>query len=244
MILIKLGGSVISDKRKYKEFREEGVRKIVKYLPKRDLILVHGGGSYGHILAQEYRIREGFEEWKRIGFARIGVDMQELNLKILNILLEEDIPAISVPPHSLFVMGNSPNLEIFHYAVNLGFVPLTFGDIILHREQGIDICSGDYMMLHLAREFRPQFTIFLTDVDGIYDRDPEEKDAKLIEVLERDVEPETAIKVKDVTGGIAYKIRVMREIANYSKVYVLNGFHPERIRSIIEGEKTVGTVVK
>ncbi len=244
MILIKLGGSVISDKREYRRFREEEVRKIARKLPKRELILVHGGGSFGHIMAEKYRITEGFEEWKRLGFSNVGRDMEELNLRILSILIEEGIPAVSMPPHSLFIMGENVNMGIFRKAVSLGFVPLTYGDIIFHGEKGIDICSGDYLMLQLAREFRPELTIFLTDVDGIYDRDPDEEGATLIPELERSMQPGTSLKVKDVTGGIAYKIKIMREIANYSRVYVLNGFHPERMEKLIKGENVTGTVVK
>jgi len=235
---------VITDKRVYRMFREYAVERIAAQLPRDDLLIVHGGGSFGHHLAKEFAITSGFEDRKREGFAKIGFDMEDLNLRILNILLERKIPAVSIPPHSFFIYGEEPRMDVFRKAVELGFAPVTYGDIIFDKEQGINICSGDYLMYHLAKEFRPEKTIFLTDVDGIYDRDPGQEGAKLIRHLERDVEPSTAIKVDDVTGGIAYKIKMMRKIADYSKVYVINGFHPERINKVMNDEEFIGTVVE
>ncbi len=244
MLLIKLGGSVITDKNIYKNFREDTLRRIVKALPREDMVIVHGGGSFGHVLAHKYRIIDGFEEHKRMGFARIGLDMMELNSLVLSILHENDIPGISVPPHAFHIFGEDIDLSLFDAYLSLGFVPVTYGDIILDREQGINICSGDYLMLHLAEKFRPEKTIFLTDVDGIYDRNPQEDGAELLPVLDRGCSPGTGVNVKDVTGGMEYKIRIMREIAKHSKVYVLNGFYPERIRKVLNDEDFIGTVVK
>ncbi|AGB04231.1 putative archaeal kinase [Aciduliprofundum sp. MAR08-339] len=244
MLLVKMGGSVITDKRVYRRFREDVMERIVKYLPKEDLIIVHGGGSFGHPLAKKYGITEGFSEEKTMGFAEIGRDMEDLNLRIIEILIENDIPAVSIAPHSFHIFGEEMDLHIFERFLSLGLVPVTYGDIILDSSQGINICSGDYLMLQLAREFRPEKVIFLTDVDGIYDRDPSEQGAELIEVLRRDSKVETIIKVDDVTGGVAYKISIMRKIARYSRVYVLNGFHPERIENVLNDEDFVGTVVE
>ncbi len=244
MLLIKLGGSVITDKRIYRRFRESAVERIAAQLPRENLLIVHGGGSFGHHLAKEYGITSGFEKGKREGFAKIGFDMEELNLRIMDILIERNIPAISLPPHAFFIYGEEPRMDVFRKAVELGFVPVTYGDIIFDKKQDINICSGDYLMYHLAKEFKPEKTIFLTDVDGIYDRDPAQDGARLIKKLNRDVEPSTAIKVDDVTGGIAYKIEMMRKIADYSKVYVINGFHPERINKVMNDEEFIGTVVE
>ncbi len=235
---------MISNKANYREFRYAAVESIASNLPKRDLIIVHGGGSFGHILARKHRITEGYKPWKTEGFAKIGRDMMDLNLRILDILLENDIPAVSFPPHAYHVMGGEMNMRIFEESLSYELVPLTYGDIIFHEEKGFDICSGDYLMLQLARRFRPEKTIFLTDVDGIYDRPPSLDGATLIPVVDEETMLQTSLEVPDVTGGMEYKIGMMRKIAKYSEVYVLNGFHPERIKNLMEGKKFVGTVVK
>ena len=50
MILIKLGGSIITNKKKPLSPRKKSIDKIVRALKKIDepIIVVHGGGSYGH----------------------------------------------------------------------------------------------------------------------------------------------------------------------------------------------------
>ncbi len=244
MLLIKFGGSVISDKKSYKNFREDVVRKIVKVLPKKELIIVHGAGSFGHILADEYHITGGFEEWKRIGFAKIERDMLELNTMLVNLFVEEEVPVVSMPPHAFMIMGESYDLKIFDYLIRYGFVPLSYGDAVFDKNKGVNIYSGDLLMLELAKRYKPEKTIFLTDVDGIYTKPPEEKGAKIIKKFSRSENAETAISVTDVTGGMDLKIDVMRKMAKYSKVYVVNGFYPERIVDILNNRDFVGTVVE
>ncbi len=244
MLIIKLGGSIISNKRRYRRFRADVVKKIAGILPKENLIVVHGGGSFGHILAHDYKITEGFEDWKRIGFAKIGLDMMDLNMKILKILIKEEIPAVSLPPHSYLILGKRLNFEIFKNLLKYGFVPLSYGDVAFDRTKGVNICSGDYLMYELSREFKPEKVIFLTDVDGVYDRDPEEDGAKLIRKLSRDYNPDTKVKVKDVTGGMNYKIEIVKKIAEYSRVYIINGAYPERLKNVMEDRDFIGTVVE
>ena len=56
MIIVKLGGSVITDKSRYRTFRREITKEIIDVISEfeEELILVHGGGSFGHIMAKRY----------------------------------------------------------------------------------------------------------------------------------------------------------------------------------------------
>ncbi len=243
MLLIKLGGSVISDKTEYRRFREDVVWRIAKVLPKEDMIIVHGAGSFGHILAHKYRITEGYSTDKRLGFTKIQRDMMDLNLRILDILVEQEIPVVSMPPHSFVEMGKELELKLFDSLIAHKFVPLTYGDAVFDAAKGINIYSGDLLMQELAKRYKPEKTVFLTNVDGIYTKPPHEDGAELIPVLRREKDPHTSITVKDVTGGMELKIDVMREIAKHSKVYIINGFYPERLENVLNDEDFVGTVV-
>ena len=56
MILIKLGGSIITNKEKPQSARRKTVDSILKQIKKinEPTILVHGGGSYGHYWSVKY----------------------------------------------------------------------------------------------------------------------------------------------------------------------------------------------
>jgi len=56
MILIKLGGSIITKKGKPESARRKTIDNILKQFKKIDepSILVHGGGSYGHYWSVKY----------------------------------------------------------------------------------------------------------------------------------------------------------------------------------------------
>ena len=56
MILIKLGGSIITNKEKPLSARRKTIENLSKSLRKIDepIIIVHGGGSYGHYWSVKY----------------------------------------------------------------------------------------------------------------------------------------------------------------------------------------------
>ena len=53
MILIKLGGSVITDKKEYRKFNRDIVARLCSEIKDsgEDVIVVHGAGSFGHVIA-------------------------------------------------------------------------------------------------------------------------------------------------------------------------------------------------
>ena len=56
MILIKLGGSIITNKEKPLSAKRKIIDNLAKNLKKIDesIIIVHGGGSYGHYWSVKY----------------------------------------------------------------------------------------------------------------------------------------------------------------------------------------------
>lgn len=255
MILIKLGGSVISDKKREYSFHREIVEGIAgemkEFYPRESFIIVHGGGSFGHPNAREYRIREGLTgnvERRRIGFSRTHQAMLKLNDLIINIFLEKELPAYSVSSSSIFMVEKGEivygELEILRKLIERGFIPVLFGDTAVSLDKGIDILSGDQIVSYLAKMLKPDKVIFLMDVDGIYDRNPKEGNARLIKELGGE-EIEHLLKSSessgiDVTGGIGNKLREALKIARHSEVYFINGKVRRNLSGAIRGEK-VGT---
>jgi len=251
MITIKLGGSVISDKNEPFSFNEEAVRNIAKeiseFYPSYDFVLVHGGGSFGHPLAKKYGIRDGAKEKqieKLVGFSRTHEAMLDLNKKIIDIFLDENLPAFSVSPSSIFIMDKNEiygSIDVIQEAIKMKMLPILFGDVVIERSKGIDILSGDLIMSYISNKMNAEKAIFLMDVDGIYTKNPSCKDARLIEEIERGVEIEAMKKKFDVTGGI--KNKIMEAMKMDCDVYFINGMVKGNLTKAIKGEK-VGTIKK
>ncbi|NJE42653.1 isopentenyl phosphate kinase [Thermococcus sp. GR6] len=258
MIIVKLGGSVISDKNVEKSFHEDVVSQIAseiaQFYPKEDFVIVHGGGSYGHPLAKEYNLREGIEpnpESKRIGFSKTHQAMLELNEKIIDLFLEKNLPAFSVSTSSVFITeGGSVaygDVEVIKRLVELKFIPVLFGDVAVDLEKGIDILSGDQIITYLTKMLKPRKVVFLMDVDGIYDGKPGEGNLIWeLRVREIDslIERLSGAAGTDVTGGIVNKLREAKEIAQFSEVWFVNGKIAGRLSGAILGGGTGTRIIE
>lgn len=252
MILVKLGGSVITDKSRYRTFDAESVARLCAEIKDsgKDVIVVHGAGSFGHVLAKEHDINGGHKSKTQIpAVAEICRDVRELNNMVVSEMIKAGIPAVGVPPGSCFVMENrnlimepTEVVEGFH---SLGIVPVMFGDVVLDRKLGFAICSGDQIMERLCGLFSPEKVVFVSDVDGLYSGDPKkDPDAKFFGTVTKDVlsSVESDMHVADVTGGVAEKMRTMlRMCAPGRDCFLVNGRVEGRLEAILRGEDVIST---
>ncbi|MGC8663414.1 MAG: isopentenyl phosphate kinase [Thermoplasmata archaeon] len=240
MILLKIGGSVITDKRVYRKLKDKVLTRIVGELINTELIIVHGGGSFGHIVSDSYQLQYGLKSDKdRIQFSTVGKDMQDLNSIILGKLIERGIPAVSVPVHSFHMVGEQFKVDRFRDLIERNFIPVTYGDIVLDPKRSMIICSGDQIMFHLAKAFRPEKVVFVTDVDGIFDKNPKKYiDARFISEITGNEDIQFGKDVSDVTGSMEGKFKVMKNISNMGiDVMMVNGLVPGRVKKALLGEK-------
>ena len=107
LIILKIGGSVITDKDGELAARTRDMSRLVEEIRKanvQNLIIVHGGGSFGHPVAQQYAIKEGFkEESQKIGFAETHHVMTVLNGLFMDALIWRNVPAVSITPYSCII---------------------------------------------------------------------------------------------------------------------------------------------
>jgi len=255
MILIKLGGSVITDKSQYKKFNQEQTSRLCQEIAAsgKGTMIVHGAGSFGHVVAKQYALQSGLQDFRQIpAVARVQHDTRELSLLVTEELMKVGIPAVSVPPGSCFVMDNGRLVvkddEALKGLTHIGVMPVMFGDVVADRSKGFSICSGDQAMEVLARKFRPKTIVFVSDVDGLFTADPKkDPDAKLIEHVDKSMlnSIDSELSVADVTGGIRGKIEEMLQMCGDSgECVLLNGTVPGRLESFLKGEDVVCTRVK
>ena len=255
MIIIKLGGSVITDKTKECTFKIETMDKLAENIKKanKQIIIVHGAGSFGHILAKEYELNQGYKRLEQIkGFSLTHEKVQALNLLVLQSLQKNDIHAVSISPHSSIKLNNHKiqkmDYNTFEEYLKKNFTPVTFGDVVLDKTLGFSICSGDLLMETLSKYFKPEKVVFVIDEDGIFTANPKiDKKAKLIKkttVKELKTLTTSADNHADVTGGMAGKILTIKKIAkNGIETILVNGNKPDRLYKVLVGEKTISTIV-
>ena len=255
MYIIKLGGSVITDKTKKNYFKKETMDHLAKEIKRanKEIILVHGAGSFGHILAEQYNLNNGHKNDNQLlGFSLTHAMVLKLNYLVLDTLIKKDIPAVSIPPHAIIKLDNHKPLKIdynvFEDYLNKGFVPVTFGDVVLDEKLGFSICSGDLLVQMLAEKFKPEKVIFTLDEDGLYTSNPKkDKNAKLIDsttIDELEQFKTLADSHADVTGGMGGKIKTIKKISKLGiDNILLNGNKPDRLYKMLIGEYTKSTII-
>ena len=245
MILIKLGGSVITNKEKPLSVRRKTIEKIAKSLKKIDetMIIVHGGGSYGHYWSVKYDMHTKEKKYDLRGVAIVKNSMIELNKIVLDSLLKNKLNPYCFPP-SNFILGNRPiskKIEEIEKIAKSGLIPVTYGDALWYGQQKTYILSGDKIMTHLAKILKPRLSIFVLNEDGLYS---DLKSKKLIYEL-RGKRPSISENKKDVTGGMVRKIEEASKISKMGiNVFFVNGNKPERIVKAVKNRKFEGTLFR
>jgi len=247
-IIIKFGGSVITNKAIPYHFNAEITRNLCQDLVTAGghFVLVHGAGSFGHPLAKKFHLDQGLSREKKDeqvkGAAQTHQSVRDLNGKVIHTLLDVGIPAVSLSPflffNSLFGSG------LFERILKFGFTPVTFGDVVL-KDDNITIYSGDLLMKKIALELNPEKAIFVTDVDGIFP-DLQDMTTILTDTTLKEVEKVVlrGSSHPDVTQGMAGKIREIKDMVNKGiEVDIINGQKPRCLRDAIRGHVT-GTRIR
>ena len=245
MILIKLGGSIITNKEKPLSARRKAIDSILNQIKRirEPMILVHGGGSYGHYWSVKYDMHTKPAKYDMRGVSIVKNSMIDLNKIILNSAVKNRINAYCLPPTD-FMNGNKPiknKILTINEIAKSGLTPVTYGDALWFGKKKSYILSGDVIMTMIGKILKPRLSIFVLDVDGVYSNT---KSKKLI----RDFKKEKPIISKnkiDVTGGMTRKIT---EATNMSKsglkVFFVNGNKPKRILDAVSGKKFEGTIFR
>jgi isopentenyl phosphate kinase len=250
LVVVKLGGSMVTRKdvpfTPNFEAIEEASKQVSELLPEYGFLLVHGGGSYGHVVASEYRVAEGFfHRDQLIGLTKVKLRMSELTQLILTSLASYNVPAIPVTPVGCSICSAGRIERFFtdslRMMLNIDAIPLIPGDIAMDSsEKKFTILSGDQIAAYLAVELGAVKLVYGTDVDGVFTGDPKhDSGASLIPVLKRSmVKTLTAsLRPSDVTGGIFRKLDEGFYAAEKGvKVVIGNLTRPGMLNSILKEE--------
>ena len=257
--LLKLGGSLITDKNRAHTARPEVIRRLAGEISEiwssgqEPLIIGHGSGSFGHIPAKHYGTREGVhtpEEWK--GFAEVHAEATALNRIVTDILREAGLPILSFVPMDNIRTADSKitnwDTEELERSLDKGLIPLIFGDTIFDSRRGGTILSTEDLFLHLCSVFSAPPRILLAGLEeGVWHDFPNNTDL-LHEISAAEPDNDQFIlgsASTDVTGGMNEKVRLMKKLIREGKAssaLIFSGTQPGNIKRALQGS-SIGTLI-
>ncbi len=225
LIFLKLGGSLITDKRQSELPRLAVIQQLAteiaevrRQFPALQLLIGHGSGSFGHVHAKRHGTRDGVhtpEQW--LGFAATADAAARLNRIVVSALLAAGIPAWSIQPSAALRCADGRiiegRIEPVQAALARGLVPLVYGDVALDDVRGGTIASTEEIFEWLAIQLPPEKLVLAGEVDGIYTADPQLDPTaqRLAEVTPARLQTIAAnlggSHGMDVTGGMASKVQ-------------------------------------
>lgn len=247
LIVIKLGGSVITDKNSQKPKANLSViKRLAKEIGqiyrqgKYRLILVHGAGSFAHPLVKKFNLHLGVKsDEQKQALSLTHQQLSQLNNLVLNALTKNQVPAISFPPHAFITQRDGElfkfNCSLIKKALESGLVPVLFGDMVPDETLKFSVISGDTIAPYLAKKLKAELVIFLSDVDGIYTSDPKKNPkAKLIPLITNQNYKKVMVGLttgerNDVTGGMLGKILAIKNNLPGIKVLVTKRLHVQQL---------------
>lgn len=244
-IVIKLGGALITHKDKPLSINFEKLDLVCSALSNstQPIILVHGGGSFGHYYAEMYHLSSKASKASAIGVTRTKMAMLHLNLQILNLLEKYGMYPYPIQPSNIIDCSMKFRKKIIDL-IECGFIPVTYGDVY-NKGRYFFVLSGDKLTRIISNITTPKQVIFLLNIDGVFKdlNDPDSliKDLKLEDLADIKIKSPN----KDVTGGMMLKLEEALKIAKSGiNVMLINGSLPERIDKAIKGERTIGTFIR
>ena len=240
-----MGGSIITNKDRPLSPRKKTIDKIIKNLKKisEPVILVHGGGSFGHYWSVRYDMHTKPAKYDYHGIAIVKNSMIELNKIILDSMVKNKLNPYCLPPTD-FMAGDKPIISKIKQIKNMAesnLTPVTFGDALWYGQKKSYILSGDRIMSILAKSLRPRLSIFLLNVDGLYS---DFNTKKLIYDM-KDQQASIQEISMDVTGGMKRKVEEAIKISKMGlKVFFVNGNKPHRVVDAIQKNKFEGTIFR
>ncbi len=248
MIILKLGGSVVTDKSVPFSVREEVVRRLALEIKETGLevVVVHGGGSFGHPVASEYGLQNGLSDKDQlIGVAKTRLAMADLNRQIVDIFVSSYLPAVSIQTSAVFECDNkrisTSCTDMVKDFLKLGIVPVLYGDVVIDKTLGVCILSGDQIVTYLARDMGAEKVVLATNVDGVLNREGQ--------VIEK-INSENASALRftdssevDVTGGMKGKVEELLKLTDEGvSAIVVNALKAENVKNALLGKSVKGTV--
>lgn len=220
LTFVKLGGSLITDKRVEQTFRADVMTRVAAEVAgaldvtPHPIIIGHGSGSFGHFPAHTHGTIQGVatrDQWR--GFAEVAMAAADLNALMAHALWDAGVPVWRIQPSASLTardgIPHSMSIQAINMALAHDLVPLVYGDVAVDAVRGGTIISTEMLFTYLAQEMPVTRIILVGEVDGVLN------DAGSVM---SSITPATVAEAKsalrgssgtDVTGGMLTKVTDM-----------------------------------
>lgn len=261
LTLIKLGGSIITNKEVPMMVREDVLTRLVREIARaksessEQMIVGHGQGSFAHSPALRYKTMNGFiNKESPIGMAITQDSAAQLNRIVVKEFLSEQLPAVSFLFSNSMVTKKQHALhwsgDVLDQYLEKGLLPITGGDVLVDEEQGCTIWSTEKVLSYLAEYYQNnnhsvKKVIHVTEVEGVLD-----SQGKVISKITRKNQNEVKKHINgtkgfDVTGGMWHKIEESLQLADKGiSSVILSGMQKNNLYNCLVGKDFTGTVIE
>ncbi|MFC6864970.1 isopentenyl phosphate kinase [Halomicroarcula sp. GCM10025817] len=240
-VVLKLGGSVVTEKDRPETVDDAALADAADAVAAadRDIVLVHGGGSFGHHHAAEYGVSTTEGTRDAAGVRAIHGAMGRLNDAVVSALAERDVPAVPVHPFSAGARDAAGDLTLPTAQVRTllaeGFVSVLHGDLVAHAGRGATVLSGDELVVELAPAVDADRVGVCSTVPGVLDEAGEV--VERITAFEDVAAALGGSDATDVSGGMAAKVRALLALDAPAQV-----FGPDSLGAFLAGESPGTTI--
>lgn len=258
LVFIKLGGSLITDKRVERSLRKGVVLRLAEEIqaarattPDLRVVVGHGSGSFGHFAASQFKTINGVHseaEWA--AFANVANVAAELNFLVGEIFVAAGLPIWRIQPSASALSENgdiqSLNLDPIQTAIEHNIVPILYGDVSLDAVRGGTIISTEKIFHYIAYHLSVDQILLLGEVEGVYD--PAQK-------VVPEITPQNYPSIQaalggsagvDVTGGMETKVSDMLSLVHTKpslSIRIMDGRDEGLLKTTLLGETNPGTLI-
>jgi isopentenyl phosphate kinase len=254
IILIKLGGSSITDKSTPYKPRKNVIRRLANEIKeagnKNSLIISHGSGSFGHTSAIKFGGIHGYKS--KIGIATVSADAARINQIVTDIFIGEGLPVVSLSPMSMIISKkgkiDSNFFQVMEEVLMQGLIPLVYGDVIWDKSWQSTIFSGEKTLSEIAmylmsRKYKVSKVIEVGETAGVYD-----KNGKTVNIINsRDFNRVGISFTKngkiDVTGGMKHKVETALDLASKGISTIIVSDRLGNLKKALNGQRIEGTTI-
>lgn len=262
VLLVKLGGSLITDKTRASHARRDVIRRLAREIaalarrPRGPMLVIgHGSGSFGHVAAAAGGLSSSpaGRTAAASAVARTQRRAAELHALVMAALEDAGAAPFSLAPSS-FMTGSGGRAPRVHadplfLALDHGLVPVVYGDVVLDRTRGATIASTEEVLLAVAtatqaRGRRVEGAVWMGRTAGVL-----APDGSTIALLSAGSAARLAREVNgtagtDVTGGMALRLRTVATLARRGVASVIvDGRRAGVLAAAAAGRATGGTRV-